>query len=219
MTATLLVAAHGTRSETGSATTRAVVAAVAAARPDLRVELCFLDVGTPSLRDALDSRTDDIVVVPLLLSAGYHVVTDIPAAAAGRANVRVSPHLGPHPLVLQAVAERLADAAGSVPGASTFLAAVPSSHAVAGAEVRQAADGLAVIVGRPVSILTLGSAAPATLEASPKPVEIATYLLAEGTFLDDLRAAAVDLGVVAEPIGVHPALVELVLARYAQTLS
>ena len=43
---------------------------------------------------------------------------------------------------------------------------------------------------------------------------MATYLLAEGGFLTTLRARVVGRGVVADPIGVHPALVELVWARY-----
>jgi len=219
MAAILLVAAHGTRSESGSATTRALVDAVAAARPDLQVELCFLDVASPSLRDALDSLDDDVVVVPLLLSSGYHVETDIPAVVAGRDTVRVSRHLGPHPLILQAIAERLAEARSAVPAAATFLAAVPSSQETARAEVAQAASGLSLIIGRPVAVLPLGASAAETLEASAKPVEIASYLLAEGAFLQDLRGAAVDVGVVAEPIGVHPALVELVLARYEETVS
>ena len=88
MTATLLVAAHGTRSAAGTATTRALVEAIAAQRPSVRVELCFLDVASPSLAEALDTLADvDVVIVPLLLSAGYHVRTDIPAVIAGRDRV------------------------------------------------------------------------------------------------------------------------------------
>jgi sirohydrochlorin ferrochelatase len=218
MTATLLVAAHGTASATGSATTRALVAALASARPSMPVELCFLDVAAPSLADALNSLDGAVVVVPLLLSAGYHVETDIPAIAAGRSGVRVAAHLGPHPLVLQAVAERLTEARGSVIAATTLLAAVPSSRSTAQAEVQRAADGLATMLGRPVQVLTLGGGAISVLESALKPVEIASYLLAEGRFLDDLSAAAVDLAVVAEPIGVHPALIELILARYDAAL-
>jgi sirohydrochlorin ferrochelatase len=218
MTATLLVAAHGTASATGSATTRALVTALASARPSMPVELCFLDVAAPSLADALNSLEGAVVVVPLLLSAGYHVETDIPAITAGRSGVRVAAHLGPHPLVLQAVAERLTEARGSVIAATTLLAAVPSARSTAQAEVQRAADGLATMLGRPVQVLTLGGGAISVLESALKPVEIASYLLAEGRFLDDLSAAAVDLAVVAEPIGVHPALIELILARYDAAL-
>ena len=95
----LLVAAHGTESAAGSATTAALVAAVADALPGVPVTSCFLDVVGPSLTEELDAAAGPAVVVPLLLSTGYHVQTDIPAVVAGRAGVRVTAHLGPDPLV------------------------------------------------------------------------------------------------------------------------
>src|SRR4051794_1202101 len=107
MDATLLIAAHGTASLAGLATTRSLVDAVAAARPGLQVELCFLDVCSPRLADALDQLDGDVIVVPLLLSAGYHVSTDIPRVVSGRDSVSVARHLGPDPLIIEAVADRL----------------------------------------------------------------------------------------------------------------
>jgi sirohydrochlorin ferrochelatase len=56
------------------------------------------------------------------------------------------------------------------------------------------------------------------VEALPQPVEVAVYLLAEGGFLSSLRATVAGRGVVAEPIGVHPAVVSLVWARYDAAL-
>lgn len=209
MTATLLIAAHGTRSQAGSATTVALAKAIAAARPDVPVALCFLDVAEPSLATALDElRGQHVVVAPLLLSAGYHVTSDIPAVVSGRDNVQVARHLGPDPAVIGAVADRLAETGGAGP---VLLAAIASSRSSARAEVDQAAEALGTRIGRPVRILELGSDIPADVEA---PFAVATYLLAEGGFLDDLRARVAGIGVVADPIGVHPALVELVWERY-----
>ena len=54
-------------------------------------------------------------------------------------------------------------------------------------------------------------------ELSPGPVRVATYLLAEGRFVSTLRAALDGIGTAAPPIGVHPALVQLVWARYDET--
>jgi sirohydrochlorin ferrochelatase len=207
--ATLLIAAHGTRSEAGAATTTALAKAVAAARSDVPVSLCFLDVAEPSLLTALDGlRRQHVVVVPLLLSAGYHVTSDIPAVVAGRDNVQVAGHLGPDPAVIAAVADRLAETAGVGP---VLLAAIASSRSSARAEVDQAAEVLGARIGRGVRVLELGSDIPADVEA---PFAVATYLLAEGGFLDDLRARVAGRGVVADPIGLHPALVELVWTRY-----
>jgi sirohydrochlorin ferrochelatase len=173
------------------------------------VSLCFLDVAEPSLAAALDGlRGQQVVVVPVLLSAGYHVTSDIPAAVAGRDNVRVARHLGPDPAVIGAVADRLAEADGSGP---VLLAAIASSRSSARAEIDQAADALGARIGQRVRVLELGSDVPADVET---PFAIATYLLAEGGFLNDLRARTAGKGVVADPIGVHPALVALVWERY-----
>jgi sirohydrochlorin ferrochelatase len=206
----LLVAAHGTEVAAGSATTAALGDVVRAARPDLPVSLCFLDVAAPSLTEALDAAHGPLVVLPLLLSTGYHVQTDIPAVVAGRPGIRVARHLGPDPLVVEALVDRL----GASSAASTALVGVGSSRPEARGELDEAARLLAARLGRPVTALTLGQDVRAALQALTQPVDVATYLLAEGRFVDRLRRAADGLARVAEPIGVHPALVELVLARY-----
>jgi sirohydrochlorin ferrochelatase len=230
----LLIAAHGTESAAGSATTAALAAAVAAAAPDVPVGLCFLDVVGPSLADALDSADaadGPVVVVPLLLSTGYHVQTDIPAVAAGRAGVRVAGHLGPDPLVIDALAARLAEAGADDAGAddagpddagpngvrSTVLVGVGSSRPEARPELETAARLLGSRLGRPVVAMTLFEDVRAVLEA--RPAQVATYLLAEGEFHTRLRAAAAGLATVAAPLGTHPALVRLVLARYRSALT
>src|SRR2546430_741494 len=55
--------------------------------------------------------------------------------------------------------------------------------------------------------------------ARPAPVEVATYLLADGQFVTTLRGAADGLATVADPIGVHPALVELLWTRYEEAVA
>jgi sirohydrochlorin ferrochelatase len=217
VTPTLLIAAHGTKSRAGSATTAALVAAVAVARPDVDVSLCFLDVARPSLADALGVHSGPITVVPLLLSSGFHVLTDIPAVVAGHPEVRVARHLGPDPLVIEAVLDRLAAARGPAAVATTLLVGTGSSNPAAAGELRTAASRLAERLGRPVSLVTLGEDVRAALGAAPAPVEVATSLLAEGQFVDTPRAAAAAAPgpvTVSDPIGAHPALVALVLARY-----
>lgn len=216
----LLVAAHGTRSAEGTATTHALVDAVRARASELDVRLCFLDVATPSLADALDELgRRPTVVVPLQLSAGYHVHTDIPAVVAGRETVRVTAHLGPDPLLIAALAERLERARGDgAPAASTVLAGVGSSRASARAELELAAARLGERLGRPVEVLAVDDTARDRLAQLPQPVEVAAWLLAPGTFEVLLRRAADGLARVSEPIGTHPALVELTLARYRTAL-
>jgi sirohydrochlorin ferrochelatase len=219
VTTTLLVAAHGTRSAEGLATTRALVATIAATRPAVPVSLCFLDVATPSLASALATVSAPVVVVPLLLSAGYHVQTDIPAVVSGRPGVRVAQHLGPHPLVVAALADRLAEVLTVEPPSTTMLAAIASSRSSARAVVDRAAALLGQRLGRPVGVLPLSADMSAACALLPPPVAVAVYLLAEGGFLSSLRDAVGGRGVVADPIGVHPAVVSLVWARYDASLA
>jgi sirohydrochlorin ferrochelatase len=205
----LVVVAHGTASSTGSATTARLVDAIRSARPAVAVDLCFLDVVEPRLADALDDRPT--VVVPLLLSTGFHVQTDIPAAVAGYPQTRVARHLGPHPLLADVLVDRLP---AQPSDGSVVLVGAGSRRPEARVELGEMADLLGRRVASPVSVLTLGDDVRAALEQLPGPVRVATYLLTEGQFVDSLRAAADGLGTVADPLGVHPALVRLVWQRF-----
>jgi sirohydrochlorin ferrochelatase len=218
--AALLVVAHGTASAAGSATTRRLVAAIAAARPGVAVDLCFLDVARPSLADAVERVIRSTVVVPLLLSTGYHVTTDIPAVVAGRSEIRVARHLGPDPLIVDVLVDRLHEAGGRADGeASTLLVAAGSTQPEARYEVDSAAQQLAERLGAPVSVLTMAENLDESISAATPPVRIATYLLAEGQFVDRLDAAAGGRARVARPLGVHPAFVSLVWSRYDEAHS
>jgi Uncharacterized conserved protein len=202
----LLVLAHGTASPAGSATTARLIDAIRAARASVPVELCFLDVASPSLTASLDERPT--VLLPLLLSTGYHVQADIPAAVAGLDRTVVARHLGPHPLLVDVLVDRLP--AGSDP---VVLVGAGSSRGEAVDELRTTGRMLTERVGSPVDVLTMGDDLRAAFAAHAR-VRVATYLLAEGQFVDTLRAAADGLGAVAEPLGVHPALVALAWLRY-----
>jgi sirohydrochlorin ferrochelatase len=207
----LLVVAHGTAAEAGAATTARLVEAVRAARPDVPVDLCFLDVVAPRLPDALDERPT--VVAPLLLSTGYHVESDIPAAIAPYPAARVARHLGPHPLLVDALVDRLGAASGPV-----VLVGAGSSRPAARAELEETGRLLGERLGQLVPVLTMADDLRSAFRPLA-PVRVATYLLAEGRFVDTLRGAADGLGSVAPPLGVHPALVRLVWERYDERLS
>ena len=218
MPPTLLAAAHGTRSPIGQRTTHALISLVRGLRPGISVELCFLDVLEPGLSSRLSSLSDPVVVVPVLLSAGYHIHEDIPAAAAGRATV--ARHLGPDRALSEVLAVRLA-AAGGDAADSVALVASPSTRATAAHDLAGAADDLTAVLGRPVQPLTVGASLPGSLAALPGRVGIATYLLSEGHFFDTLRAAASEAGAVAvaEPLGADTAVAELIAARYDEAVA
>jgi sirohydrochlorin ferrochelatase len=214
MDPTLVIAAHGTTSAEGAASIAALAEAVSSARPSIAVRLCYLDVLAPSLIDILNEVAGEVVVVPLLLAAGYHVTTDIPEVVAGRPGVRVARHLGPDPHVIAALADRLVTTRGSMSPTTTVMAAIASSRSPARSEVSEAVSALSAAIGREVTLLPLGSDSVAALAALPAPVEVAVYLLAEGAFYTELRAAAGKTALVAPPLGGHPLIIDLVLARY-----
>ena len=115
-----------------------IVDAVRAALPGVDVRLGYVDVRVPKVVDAV-AGLDGAVVVPAFLASGYHVRTDLPAqlAACGVTpeRFRVTPAVGPDPLLARAARARLAEA-GWTYGDAVVLAAAGSSDAAALAEVR-----------------------------------------------------------------------------------
>ena len=223
MTMPLIAAAHGTRSAAGLATMHRLIDLVRSSRLGIDVDLCFLDVVEPSLRQRLESVHGPAVVVPVLLSAGYHVADDIPSVVEAHGRITLTRHLGPHGLITDALTDRL-DEAGAVDADAVALVGSPSRHPAAGTDLAAAATDLARALGRPVHVLALDDALPSALAALAESfgrVAVAAYLLGEGTFHDLLRAHAARAPVVAvtQPLGAHPAIAQLVLQRYDDGLA
>ncbi|ADG74673.1 cobalamin (vitamin B12) biosynthesis CbiX protein [Cellulomonas flavigena DSM 20109] len=225
MTATpvpvLVGCSHGTDNLEGRAAIATILADVARTRPDLDVREAFVDVQQPELPDVVTGALRDApaVVVPLLLSTGFHVKTDVaeavdrPGAAAGRP-------MGPDLRLVEILAERLA-AAGLRPDDAVVVAAAGSSDPDAATAVREVVAGLAARLGRPVTVGYGSGAHPrvpvavadarAGLGAAGR-VVVASYLLAPGFFLDRVREAGAD--VVAAPLAPDPRLAQIALDRY-----
>ncbi|WP_375497786.1 sirohydrochlorin chelatase [uncultured Jatrophihabitans sp.] len=218
----LLLVAHGTRSTVGLQTTRELRDAVGAARPGTLVELCYLDVVDPRLADVLATDDRPAVIVPALLSTGFHVQHDIPEAIGDRPSTLLARHLGPHPLLVEAMFDRLpAGAASAVNAASAAVALVGagSTRPEARTELDEVARLIGERTGATVPVFTMADDLPAELSALARPLQVLTYLLAEGQFVTTLRDAADELTEVGDPIGVHPAVVELVWSRYDEALA
>ena len=205
---TLLIAAHGTRSEAGQTTITRIVDAVRDHRRDIAVAVGYLDVLTPTLADALATLPGPVVIVPALLSVGVHVVQDIPAAVGGRIDVHVARHLGPSPMLVDVLMDRLHEAGSARP---VTLVATGSSDPGAARELLETAEDLESVLGRPVYSTSLGG------DVAIEPgTDLAVYLLAEGLFYD--KAVELADGVVTAPLGAHPAVVELIWRRYDEAL-
>ena len=103
-TAVLVAASHGTSDPAGQRAVAALVAAVAARASEITVSAAFVDVQNPDVPEVLDSHsTEPVVIVPLLLSAGYHVRVDLArvAKAATNPGVVVAGALGPDARLVQ----------------------------------------------------------------------------------------------------------------------
>ena len=102
----LLLVAHGSRREASNEEVRNLAASLAelAGTRFGYVACAFLEIAEPSIGDgieaALASGTREIVVLPYFLSAGRHVVTDIPAEVERKrrehpdARITIAPYLG-----------------------------------------------------------------------------------------------------------------------------
>src|SRR5262245_66053537 len=97
----VVLAAHGSRDPRAAESTRALAAAVAAGRAELRVRDAYLELAAPLLRDVLAAAAGPTVVVPLLLTPAYPAKVDVPAmveaARGGGAVVHLAPILGVDP--------------------------------------------------------------------------------------------------------------------------
>lgn len=233
--ATLVLAAHGTRDPAGEVVIEQLADRVRAALRESAhpvgrvrtsgpaVRVAYADVRGPSVADVLAARRSaPAVVVPAFLAAGYHVRVDVPEqiAASGHPSAVLAAPLGPAPELLGALVDRLR-CAGYRPGDRVVLAAAGSSDPRALVDVHDAVYALGVRLGGPVRLGFAATATPSVSDAvasiraaDPSArVAVASWLLAPGLFQRRLAAAGAD--VVADPLGVHAQVVDVIVQRYA----
>lgn len=226
---------HGTSSDEGRRAVRglheAVEAAVAARHPSAAssVRLGHVDVEQPDVAATLATLApgEPAVVVPLLLSAGYHVHVDLTEAVEAQTDrtVVLAGALGPDDRLVAVLLRRL-DEAGLREGDHVVLAVAGSSDVRAVEHCRDMAARLAEASGRDISLGFLSAAEPSLPDAvaaarraaaDGERVVVANYLLAPGYF--DRLAVRAGADLTARPLLLpdEPApseLVDIVLDRY-----
>ncbi|TYL55734.1 sirohydrochlorin chelatase [Nocardioides sp. BGMRC 2183] len=238
MTAPALVAlAHGSRDPRSAATISALVDEAKAQRPDLRIEKAFLELSKPGFQTVVDKLVragyDEIVVVPLLLVEAFHARVDIPelvTTATARhpgLKIRTTAVLGLESCFLEVLDQRLRTALSDNRVReldALVLAAAGSSDPLANQAVARLARVWGTHHKLPVSAAYATSAPPATGEAvrafraeGRRHIAVASLFLAPGTLVDRAAELALEAGAVAvsEPLGAHPEVARIVLARYA----
>lgn len=228
----LIACSHGTSNAQGAAEVNALRDAIAALRPGLDVRESYVDVQQPDLVDVVAGlpEGEPAVVVPLLLSVGYHVKVDIARAVKGRPGSLAAAPLGPDPRLAALLDQRLREA-GVTDRDAVVLAAAGSSNPNAARSVEELADQLRAL--RPNRIVPAygASAQPsvpdavamlreealrAEAAAAGGRVVIASYLLAPGYFHDQLAKAGADI--VTEPLLPSPIVAEIALERFDAAL-
>jgi sirohydrochlorin ferrochelatase len=237
----LVAIAHGSRDPRAGATVTELLG-VARERAGQRglagldIRTAFLDHAPPAPVQVLSALGDGpVVVLPLLLTAAYHSGTDIPGlldqaqAALPGLRIRYGAPLGPHPGLLRALDQRLAEAGQDLAQAgqtAVVLAAAGSSHPAANAVLaRLAADWQAARGWQAVRPAYASAASPTPEQAvaglirdGARRVVVASYLLAPGRFADQVagRSLAAGAALVSAPLGAAPDVADVLLDRYRE---
>jgi sirohydrochlorin cobaltochelatase len=117
----LVLFAHGARDAQWSEPFRAMQKAVAGRRPDLTVQLAFLEIMEPALGECVARLAGEgharIVIAPLFLAQGGHLKKDLPrllkelGAKHPSAEISVLPPIGEVTELLDAISEWLVSSA------------------------------------------------------------------------------------------------------------
>ncbi|RBY97794.1 sirohydrochlorin chelatase [Blastococcus sp. TF02-8] len=220
----LVACAHGTRSPTGRRLVAELALGARRLRPGLVTTAAFVDVQPPTVVDVvaeLSASGQPAVVVPLLLSGGYHVHVDIANAVAAAPGTVAARPLGPDPRLAAVLLDRLVQAGADPRDRSTavVLAAAGSSDPRSVADVENTAALLQESWAGPVTTGYGSAAKPpvpdavaAARTAGAQRVVVASYLLAPGHFHDKLAGAGAD--VVTAPLLPDERIAAVLLDRY-----
>ncbi|MBW8761380.1 MAG: cobalamin biosynthesis protein CbiX [Microbacterium sp.] len=210
----LLAVSHGTADVEGAAAIAALVAQVRSALPDVDVIEAFVDVQQPDAAELAPRLDGPLVIVPLLLSSGFHVHHDLHGIAKTRPSTVIADPMGPDPRLADVLAQRLPE------GQDPVILAVAGSR-----DPRSLTDaeGMGALLeerlGRDVHLAYLAARQPdlpSALAEHPDAI-VSTYLLAQGYFFDLARRQAPDRALTMPLLDGGPVpqpLIDLVVARY-----
>ncbi len=209
---TLVTVAHGTRKSGGNEVARLLTDA-AGRRLGVPATASYVELSEPLFADVMRQAERPVVVVPLLLSTGFHMRSDLPEQAAlADVPVALGRQLGPDPLLAHAQVERLVEA-GARRGQRVVLVAAGSSDEAATCDQMCAVAHLARAWDGPVELATLSGHGARPSEVVRPGDAVSPYLLSPGFFSDRLRREAPAGVVVADVMGAHDRVVELVVKR------
>jgi len=237
----LIALAHASRDTRTAKTISALVSEVKPQRPDLRVERAFVQHGAHRGRPEFQAVVDrlvkaghvEIVVVPLVMSEAFGATDDIDAAVAEagarhpQIQVRCSAILGLEACFLEVLDVRMREALQDARVReldALVLAAAGSTDPLANQSVARLARLWGTHHKLPVTAAYAANTPPATGEAvrafraeGRRHIAVASLFLTPGELTDRAEELALEAGAVAvsKPLGAHPEVARVVLARYA----
>lgn len=220
---TLIACSHGTGDPAGRDAVRALITDVRVLLPHVKVVAAVVDVEQPQISEvvAQEVALDAVVVVPLLLSAGYHTSVDISRAVEAHSGARQTRPLGTHPLVVDTLIDRISSALpdGWCEGDHVVLAAAGSSNPAADHDVQAVASQLRARIPVPVTIGFASASVPRVVDAisaarraGAMRVIVASHVLAPGFFAGLIRDAGAD--VVTAPLAPDRRIAQVVADRF-----
>lgn len=208
----LLLCAHGSTARSAQVATEEIAAAVSTALPDTDVVLTWVDVQEPNVEARCAEYADrPVVIVPLLLSAGFHVHQDLAQAVAERPHHVVTRALGPDRGLSELMARRIEQAEATAseletasrdadreqPRPALVLIAAGSSDERAVRDVHRQAEDLAELTARDVRVGFVSAVEPTAHQAvadawhdGAHHVTAVSFHVAPGVFHRDAAEAA-----------------------------
>jgi hypothetical protein len=223
-----------------------VVASAQTSCPGAHIRVGYLRGSAQPLEEALEAEpTGDpdapvpsaVIVVPLLVGPYPEIDAEVASvvAAPAQAPVLVAGHLGPHPLLAEALHVRLAEAGLARSGRVRGLSIVSSADGVlvlaaGGPEAAQTAGIAAVMLASRLAVPVLpaqledpasvAAAAARLRDAGTSRLAVSPCLIgpevSPGALQDATDAISADC---AEPLGAHSAIGQLAAIRYGDALS
>jgi CbiX len=240
---TLVLAVPGSASPASDQISSEVAAAAQLSCQGADVQVAYLEGTEHRLNDVLADSGERpyaalAVLVPLLACPNPRVDAALERAVAGASgdgDIMVAEHLGPHPLLAEAMHARLAEAGLARVGRARGLSIITAANGVLvladrGDDAVRAAGVTAVLLaGRlaaPAAHASIddpqgiATAIARLRDAGASRVAIAPCMIGPETDPRELEAVAAATGAVcAPPLGAHPAIAQLVAMRYGAALA
>lgn len=219
----LVAVAHGSRDSCYLQDVETLITMVRELRPELPVLTTFLEFSTPLFNDLVESadlQTSEPVVVPLLLSRGFHLENDVEPVAKS-ANAIVSDPLGPELELIDIMVNELSSAT-SLRDSPVIFVSAGTKDKDGQADIDLSRTLLEDRLGVEVIAAYSGGSGPSadevasTLRSSGAEFSICAYLLGRGRFYSSLMklgAKSVTL-----PLGSYRSVARLILKRYDQAM-